>query len=148
MISLRKKKFGCLVRREQPRPAALERNAVRDKRPPRAAMDVAADFVRVHGGGLHGDVAPPRLAQHVLHHELRHRTAADVPVADEQQPERMFRRRAVDPPVGVTLLARYDFHVRCPVREWRMPKKRSRTTIPFPVRQTGSRPFRSFRFSG
>ena len=48
------------------------------------AMDVVADFVRVQRGGFHLDVIAPRATQKLLHHELGHRRAADVAVADEK----------------------------------------------------------------
>ena len=46
-------------------------------------MDVVADLVCVQRGGLDLDVVATRSSDEFLHHELRHRRPADVPMAEE-----------------------------------------------------------------
>ena len=67
---------------------AFAGNAVLGKLSPGRRIDRVPDLLPAGGGG--GDleaVAQPALADHILHDELRHGTAANVAVTDEQDPD-------------------------------------------------------------
>ena len=76
--------FVIVRPRHLPRRVRPADHAVRRQLPPRRWVDRVAELLGACRRGVNDEPLPrPGLGDHILHHKLRHRTAADVSMADE-----------------------------------------------------------------
>ena len=76
--------FVVVRPRHLPRRVRPADHAVRRQLPPRGWVDRVAELLGACRRRVNDEPLPcPGLSGHILHHKLRHRTAADVAVADK-----------------------------------------------------------------
>lgn len=77
--------FVVVRPRHLPRRVRPAEHAVRRQLPPRGWVDRVAEFLGACRRRVNDEPLPcPGFSGHILHHKLRHRTAADVAVANEK----------------------------------------------------------------